>query len=150
MQFLITKRAKALHFLADAENEAHGDESPIETIQVIRSDVNIECTGDDIATFYTGQSEYNWRTMFQLLKSNAGKDHVLVASFHEFLKATDAIYKEEPQPQHSLHCPFCGGDILSHCTEWAANTLEPRDHLNTATLDEWQCRDGSCARSFWI
>jgi len=46
-------------------------------------------------------------------------------------------------------CPFCGGKkILVNMVEWAANSLEPCDLDNKATLGEHQCDDCD-GRSFW-
>jgi len=54
-------------------------------------------------------------------------------------------YKAVPKPP-SL-CPFCGGNCISICEPWAAQSGE--DETVKAELVEYQCR-GTCeGRSFW-
>ena len=54
----------------------------------------------------------------------------------------------QPASEHPQACPLCESRSVAHCGEWNAESCDPCDHGNCATLDEHQCRD--CGRSFWV
>lgn len=47
------------------------------------------------------------------------------------------------------HCPFCGSNNVTFVNTWRAYVTDPADAANTTELDEHQCRNESCGRSFW-
>jgi hypothetical protein len=56
-----------------------------------------------------------------------------------------------PSNQESpMYCPWCGGESIIHITPWNAESLEPCDKGNTATINEYQCTDVCEGRSFWV
>lgn len=59
---------------------------------------------------------------------------------------------EDPKPKTKplpwLRCPVCPSDNLSMGVEWQAQSLDPVDKDNKATVTEYHCDD--CGRSFWL
>lgn len=58
-------------------------------------------------------------------------------------------HRQEFVNKEPKYCPRCGGQKLRTCvTDWNAQSNDPSDRGNYATIDEHQCED--CANSFWM
>ena len=54
-------------------------------------------------------------------------------------------------PDRVVVCPHCGShNVEDSYPKWFAHSLEECDLENTAILQEWQCREEDCGRSFWV
>lgn len=59
-----------------------------------------------------------------------------------------ALEKGGPKlPTGPQSCPFCGSSAFVAVCEWRAESSE--DKSNCVTLDEYQCRNEECGRSWW-
>lgn len=45
-------------------------------------------------------------------------------------------------------CPYCKADDVLAAVTWTAQSDEPCDSANAATLEEYQC--AACGLSFWL
>jgi hypothetical protein len=73
---------------------------------------------------------------------------VVIATFWVALRPQKPV--AALQNKHPSCCPICFSANLIMSTEWAAQSLDPHDKENKCELQEWQCLDPRCSRSFWV
>lgn len=51
--------------------------------------------------------------------------------------------------EESIYCPFCKSENIVWCETWV-DARNEADQNNLIDLEEYQCHEEKCGKSFWI